>query len=88
MRVRRYLVSSRVQGVFFRASTQQCARELGISGHARNLADGRVEVLAQADEAALAQLEAWLWRGPLQADVRSVVAEDSEESVAAGFVVR
>jgi acylphosphatase len=85
MPVRRYLVSGRVQGVFFRASTQQRALELGVDGYARNLADGRVEVLAQADEAALAQLERWLWRGPLQADVQSVVAEDSEESVATGF---
>ncbi|MGE4071784.1 MAG: acylphosphatase [Lysobacterales bacterium] len=85
MPVRRYLVSGRVQGVFFRASTQQRARELGINGHALNLADGRVEVLAQADEATLAQLESWLWRGPPQARVDSVAAEDSGESVPVGF---
>ncbi|HEX7770686.1 MAG TPA: acylphosphatase, partial [Dokdonella sp.] len=39
----RFLVSGRVQGVFFRASTQARALELGLVGHARNLADGRVE---------------------------------------------
>ena len=42
----RCLVSGRVQGVFYRASAQQRAQELGVRGYARNLPDGRVEVLA------------------------------------------
>jgi len=43
---RRCLVSGRVQGVFYRASTRARAESLGVTGHARNLRDGRVEVLA------------------------------------------
>ena len=43
---RRCLVAGRVQGVFYRASTRARAEALGVTGYARNLADGRVEVLA------------------------------------------
>ena len=44
------LVGGRVQGVFYRATAARRARELGIRGHARNLPDGHVEVLACGDE--------------------------------------
>lgn len=60
----RFLVSGRVQGVFFRAGTREKAVALGIDGHAVNLPDGRVEVLAIGDAAALDGLERWLWQGP------------------------
>lgn len=72
---RRCLVSGRVQGVFYRASTRQRALELGVSGHARNLPDGRVEVLACGDQAAVDRLRAWLWEGPPQAYVTEVRCE-------------
>lgn len=83
----RFFISGRVQGVFFRASTRNEARRLGIRGWARNLADGRVEVLAQADApAVLDELEAWLQHGPPQARVDAVIREpvDGEPPVA-GF---
>jgi acylphosphatase len=51
----RFFVSGRVQGVWFRASTREQARRHGITGHARNLPDGRVEVLACGRPAALAR---------------------------------
>ena len=41
----RFIISGRVQGVFFRASTREQAQRLGLRGHARNLPDGRVDVL-------------------------------------------
>jgi acylphosphatase len=50
------LVSGRVQGVWYRDSTQRQAQALGISGYARNLPDGRVEVLACGETAALQRL--------------------------------
>ncbi len=49
----RFLVSGRVQGVFFRASTRQQAQSLGLCGIARNLDDGRVEVIVQGEPAAI-----------------------------------
>jgi acylphosphatase len=65
-----------VQGVFFRAATAEQARRLGIRGHALNLADGRVEVLAIGAPAAVGELRAWLDRGPPAARV-DTVREDS-----------
>jgi acylphosphatase len=85
MATRRYLVSGRVQGVSFRAATRHRARELGIDGHARNLDDGRVEVLASASDTALAQLESFLWRGPPHARVDAVAAEDIDVNLPSGF---
>lgn len=49
MTVVRFVVSGRVQGVFFRASTRDEALRLGLRGHARNLPDGRVEVMVSGD---------------------------------------
>ena len=69
---RQFLISGRVQGVFFRASTQRKANALGLTGHAVNLADGRVEVLACGKAQALDQLHEWLQRGPEQAEVQRV----------------
>ncbi|HEU4662925.1 MAG TPA: acylphosphatase, partial [Dokdonella sp.] len=71
----RFHVSGLVQGVFFRASTQARARELGLAGWAKNLADGRVEVVAGGDAAALDELERWLQRGPPGARVDAVERE-------------
>ena len=75
MGARRCLVSGRVQGVWFRGSTQTQARSLGLTGRARNLADGRVEVIACGDDAAVQVLEAWLWQGPEMARVSDVQCE-------------
>ena len=69
---RRCYVSGRVQGVFYRASTRQKAVELGCAGYARNLPDGRVEVLAIAEAHAVGELIDWLWLGPPAARVSHV----------------
>jgi acylphosphatase len=68
----RFLVGGRVQGVWFRAATRERALALHLRGFARNLADGGVEVVAVGDEAALAELEQWLWQGPPLAKVAKV----------------
>lgn len=70
----RILVEGRVQGVFYRASAQREAQRLGITGYARNLPDGRVEILAQGQSAALHAFTAWCRQGPPHADVTDVVA--------------
>lgn len=69
-------VSGRVQGVFYRASAGQRARELKVTGYARNLADGRVEVLACGAPAAVDALCDWLWHGPPAAKVSEVVVRE------------
>lgn len=69
------LVSGRVQGVFFRASAQAEADRLGVTGWARNRSDGRVEVLACGERAALERFREWLGEGPSQARVDDVHVE-------------
>ena len=84
----RFLVSGKVQGVFFRASTREQALKLGLRGHAKNLADGRVEVLAEGDAAALDALERWLHVGPPMARVESVERSDADaDEIESGFDV-
>lgn len=81
---RRCLVSGRVQGVFFRASTARKAKSLGVNGHAINLADGRVEVLAWGESGAVGALCAWLEKGPPAARVDAVEVQDAAIPDAAG----
>ena len=69
---RRSFVSGRVQGVFYRATCVRKAQELGVSGYARNLADGRVEVLACGEAAAVARFVEWLWEGSPSSKVAAV----------------
>jgi acylphosphatase len=75
---RHCFVSGRVQGVFYRASARQKATELGVSGYAANLADGRVEVLAVGDVRAVESLIDWLWTGPPSARVSTVDVQEIE----------
>jgi acylphosphatase len=69
---KRCVISGRVQGVFYRASTQVRARELGVHGYAKNLADGRVEVLLVGAQASVDALVAWLWQGSPTSQVTGV----------------
>lgn len=81
----RFTVSGRVQGVFFRASTRTQALRLGLAGHAKNLADGRVEVLACGAQERLDELEKWLRIGPPSARVDEVAREVVPEQALSGF---
>ena len=82
---RRALINGRVQGVWYRGSTQQKARGLGISGWAKNLPDGRVEVLMCGDEKSVEELELWLHKGPPLARVLSVQVADEPWQDFSGF---
>lgn len=66
------LVTGRVQGVWYRASTRDQALALNLSGYAKNLVDGRVEVVACGAPDGLDALKAWLWQGPAGARVDEV----------------
>jgi acylphosphatase len=83
----RFIVSGRVQGVFFRASTRNEALRLGLNGYARNLADGRVEVVASGQSEALHELEQWLWQGPPAARVDDVARSEYQQPIANGFAI-
>lgn len=86
MVAKRFLVAGLVQGVFFRASTREEAERLGLRGSATNLPDGRVEVLAAGDEAAVDELGKWLETGPRLAEVVAVEVESADEAeMPAGF---
>ncbi len=81
MAAARFFVSGRVQGVAFRAYTRAQANTLDLRGYARNLSDGRVEVLAIGDAAAIERLAEWLQHGPPLARVDAVVREAVEDIV-------
>jgi acylphosphatase len=76
MSAARFTVGGKVQGVWFRAATREQALKLAVSGYAKNLPDGRVEVLAGGTDEAIAALERWLWQGPPLAKVDSVARQD------------
>jgi acylphosphatase len=86
-RVVRCLIAGRVQGVYYRSATAQRAQDLRLDGWVKNLADGRVEVVASGEPAAIAALAGWLWQGPPAARVDSVALEEWLEAVPKGFVV-
>jgi acylphosphatase len=69
-------VSGRVQGVFYRGTTASRAREMGITGYARNLPDGRVEVLVQGPQAVVEDFIKWLWIGSVASKVTAVDVRD------------
>jgi acylphosphatase len=76
-----------VQGVWFRDSTRREAEQLGITGHALNLDNGDVEILACGSNAALDLLCAWLQQGPPLARVATVEQREVEHQVLAGFTI-
>jgi acylphosphatase len=85
---RRYVVSGRVQGVGFRYFVLRAAREFGVTGWVRNLADGSVEVHGQGDAAKLDALESCLREGPRLAAVRSVDVRDAVPERYTDFRIR
>jgi len=69
------IVHGKVQGVFYRASAKRRADELGLTGYAKNLSDGTVEVLICGPAQAMGHMKAWLWEGPSAAHVSDVKCE-------------
>ncbi len=84
----RYVVRGVVQGVGYRYFVLRQAAGLGVSGYARNLPDGSVEVVAEGGEQRLADLEQRLRRGPAAADVTSVEREVTTPYGETGFHIR
>ncbi|MFD3004999.1 acylphosphatase [Thermus tengchongensis] len=81
------LVKGRVQGVGYRAFAQKKALELGLSGYAENLPDGRVEVVAEGPKEDLLVFLRHLQEGPRLARVEGVEVQWAEETGLKGFYV-
>ncbi|WP_271408844.1 acylphosphatase [Pseudomonas sp. Q1-7] len=81
-------VSGKVQGVYYRQATQEQADRLELDGWVRNLADGRVEVLVEGEEAPARELAAWLEQGPADAQVTGVELQEQPLQGITGFIVR
>lgn len=85
----RFVVTGRVQGVFFRQSTREKAGELGLRGWVRNREDGAVEGVVQGtDAAAIEDFRHWLHRGPARAQVQDLDWRPCTEAPLPGFEVR
>lgn len=82
---RKFRISGKVQGVWFRESARREAQRLGLAGHALNRADGSVEVVAAGGAAELDALAAWLRHGSPMARVDAVQVEDHPDNGMTGF---
>ena len=85
---RRSFVSGRVQGVFYRATCVRKAETLELRGYARNLTDGRVEILVCGDDARVEEFVDWLWEGSPASrvtDVATMHADPAEAQFLDGF---
>lgn len=82
---RRVVAHGEVQGVFFRASVERLANELGVAGHARNRDDGAVEMAFEGPADAVDQLISYSSSGPAQASVSRLDVDDEEPQGDSGF---
>lgn len=81
-------VSGKVQGVFFRASTRDKARSLGLNGFVKNQPDGSVYMVASGEEEKLSALVAWCHNGPSQAIVDKVETSEIAPSAYTSFEIK
>lgn len=83
------LVSGRVQGVYFRLFTQNKAKHFAIKGSAKNLPDGRVEIIAEAENMAIEKFIKWCHKGPITARVDHVeVSELQHDEALTSFEIK
>jgi acylphosphatase len=76
MKAQHLIIRGRVQGVWFRASSQDMARNLKIKGWVRNTPQGNVEMHIQGDSSQLEKMLTWCYQGPPGARVDSVDVMD------------
>jgi acylphosphatase len=81
-------VSGTVQGVYYRATTRDTARERGVDGWVKNLDDGRVEAVFEGDEDAVEGMVEWCHTGSPQARVDDVAVEYEPPEGLDGFEIR
>ena len=76
MKTVKAIVKGRVQGVWYRGSTQEQAQRIGLSGYVKNLPNGDVEFVATGSEQQLQQLIEWAWQGPRLAEVNEIITTE------------
>ena len=81
-------VAGKVQGVFFRASTKDVARQFGVKGWVKNESDGTVLIWAEGDERALNKFVEWVRQGPTYARVDNVSTKEETDAHHSDFEVR
>ncbi|MBD2018734.1 acylphosphatase [Leptolyngbya sp. FACHB-36] len=84
----RVVVSGRVQGVAYRAATQEMATELKLAGWVRNLPNGRVEAVFEGAEDPVEDMIGWCQQGPPAALVKNVEVEYEEPEGLQAFEIR
>ncbi len=87
MQTTRFIISGKVQHVFFRASAKEKAIELNLTGRVKNLSDGSVEIIATGNEESLKHLEEWCAEGPRRARVDKLVKQTLPLQVFHGFTI-
>lgn len=89
MRKVKILVSGRVQGVYFRLFTQNKAKHFAVKGSARNLPDGRVEIIAEAENINIEKFIQWCRKGPVTARVDHIdIAELESDGTLTSFDIK
>jgi acylphosphatase len=85
---RRVVARGRVQGVFFRDSTQREAKSAGVAGWVTNRSDGAVEAVFEGEDGAVERLVSFVRRGPGRADVDDLEVHEEDPEGLSGFEVR
>ncbi|WP_183908482.1 acylphosphatase [Simiduia aestuariiviva] len=88
MLCKQFVISGTVQGVYYRASCLEVALALSLTGWVRNLPNGQVEAFACGNLEQLDQFESWLHKGPITADVTSVIAKLQPTETWSTFTIR
>jgi acylphosphatase len=81
------IVAGKVQGVYYRVSAREAARQLGITGWVRNRPDSSVEILATGEPAQLEAFVAWCKKGPAGAIVYQLTREERPLQLFDGFTI-
>jgi acylphosphatase len=85
MRTVHLIIKGKVQGVYYRASAEDVAREVGVTGWVKNMPDGNVEVIVSGSEERVEKFIEWCRKGPKNAEVTEVIVNDSKEKPLTDF---
>jgi len=84
---KKFGISGKVQGVWFRSFAKKAAQKLDVTGWVKNSSNGNVEVLACGTEENIQQFEKLLWKGPLLARVKSITSEATNVKISQDFQI-